>query len=119
MKIYTVWTKNRTGVGKCLLRENGDFISVETGEVFKGDDHYPSEIYPAKIVGVDKENNTGMYHLYKEWDDNEEENRYSFKVKYIGCLVTVEKAHSYGDVKVYRCKELNEYFTSNEIELVK
>ena len=62
-----------------------------------------------------------MYHLSSEcWnDDNHEDNRASWKKKYIGCIVTVEEAHLANNLRIYRCLELEgEYFSSNEIEII-
>lgn len=45
-------------------------------------------------------------------------NHYHSK-QYKAQYVTVEKAHWCGDIQVYRCLELNEYFSSNEIKILK
>lgn len=118
---YTVWTNTHTGVGeKCLKNKDGDYIGIETGKRYSEKDHYHSLRYNAIIKAIDTENKTGMYHLYKgdfnTYDD--EENGKSFKEKYVGCLVTVEGAHYMGKLRVYRCVELQEYFSEDEIELI-
>lgn len=122
MQTYTVWKLNSTGINeKCLLNTDGDYVGIETGNVYLKDSHYASKQMKAKIVSVDSENKTGMYHLYSElWDDPEvqEDNRSSWKKKFVGCLVTVESSHYFGDLTIYRCLELCEYFSSNEIEIL-
>lgn len=119
MQLYTVWKKDGTGINeKCLMNTDGDYIGIETSKKYSSTNHYHSKQYKAQIVAVDNKNKTGMYHLYKELNDNDEENSKSWKSKYIGCCVTVEKAHWYGDIQVYRCLELNEYFSSNEIKII-
>lgn len=117
MEIYTVWQNNSTGIGeKCLKNENGHFIGIETGDTYDKNAHYSSQQILAKIISVDINNRTGMYHLYA--DSSHLENRHDWKSKYIGCFVTVEAAHWCDDIKVYRCLELDEYFTSGELEIL-
>ncbi len=118
MQTYTVWTKKymTSADNPCIRKSNGDYVCIETGEIFPVVDHYNSEQLIAKIVGVDSINQTGMLHLNEE--DDEEENRKSWKERYIGCIVTVERAHYAGDLTIYRCLELGDYWSSNEIELL-
>lgn len=150
MRMYTVWTSksmpergydwSNQGVNeKCLIRENGDYIGLETGKVYEKENFHHSKQFRAKIVAVENDNNTGIYHLDKDFRkhfgyekidksisnrleqldiETSENNKYSWKIKYIGCYVTIEKAHFYGNVEVYRCKELGDYWTSNEIEII-
>ena len=119
MQIYTVWTNKRVGVGeKCLMRDNGDYIGLETGTVFPAGEHYHSEQFKGRIVGVDEKNLTGMYHLDEEWSDKSEENAHSFKERFLGCEVTLERAHSADGLQIYRCMELGEYFSEKEVEVL-
>lgn len=120
MYLYTVWKKNRFGIDeKYLMNDNGDFIGNKTGDIYSKEDHYASEQQKAKIIAVDNENKTGMYHLYAELSKINEENNKSIKSKYIGCTVTLETAHWSGDVRVYRCLELNgEYFSDSEVQIL-
>lgn len=121
IRVYTVWDNHSTGVNEqCLKTANGDFVGIETGNLYSKDKYYSSPQFIAKIISVDDENNTGMYHLYSEcWDDeNHEDNRAIWKKKYIGCVVTVEESHWAYNLKIYRCLELDEYFSSNEIEII-
>lgn len=62
----------------------------------------------AKIIAIDEENRTGMYHDPQK----------SKRPEMIGCLVTVRPAHLWKDKKVYYCYELREYFSEGEIELL-
>ena len=101
---------------KFLMTETGDYVGLSSGKFCSKKDHYHKELLKGQIVSVDSVNNTGMYHLCE--GDEEEENRYSFKRKYIGCIVSVETAHSYGELTVYYCHELDEYFSSNEIKII-
>ena len=120
MQLYIVWTKLSSGINeKCLLREDGNYIGVETGKLYSiKDGYYTSKLYKAKIKNVDNINKTGMYHLYEGWDENTEENNKSFKQKFIGCFITVREAHYADDLKIYQCLELNEYFSEDEIEIL-
>jgi len=137
MNIYTVWSKRvKTGVNeKCLLKEDGNYTGVETGKNYSKEEYYHSKQFKARIISIDIENKTGMYHHYKEFQDDKninvikrlnyigidtrEDNKYSWKLKYIGCYITVEKAHLFGSIQVYYCLELNDYFSGNEIEIIK
>lgn len=119
MQLYTVWEKGYIGVNeKCLKNTDGNYIGVKTGNKYNSKTHCHSKQYKALIVAVDDENKTGMYHLYKELSNMNEENNKSWKSQYIGCYVTVEKAHWCGDVQIYRCLELEEYFSDSEIKLL-
>lgn len=122
MKLYTVWNNNLTGIRpsqKCLKNSDGDFVGIETGNVYQATTHYASEQYTARIKAVDEINETGMYHLDAEWSDDGEENAKSLKSKFVGCIVTVEAAHMAGERKIYRCLELDgEYFSDTELELL-
>lgn len=122
--IYTVWKNNHTGIQpdqKCLKTITGHFIGLKNGLFYDKEDHYASKTYEAVIVDVDEKNQTGMYHLNEGDDDlfeNKEENAKSLKSKYIGCKITVEAAHQANGKKIYRCKELTEYFSEDEIQLL-
>lgn len=112
MKVHTVYINHYTGVGEqCIKNINDDYIGLETGNIYPKDTHYSRLQHPARIIAVDKENETGLYHLSGG-------NRHEWKSKYIGGIVTVEKAHYFGDLQIYRCLELDEYFSGNEIELL-
>lgn len=119
MQTYTVWTKNYTSVDeKCLRNIDGDYIGIQTGTKYSVENHYHSEQLKAQIVAVDSVNQTGMIHLYGESKTDGDENRQFWKSKYIGCYVTVERAHYFGELTVYRCLELGDYWSSNEIKLL-
>jgi len=117
MKTFSVWCKH-TGVGeKCLMKDNGDYIGYKTGTLFKKDEgHYHSKQHIGIIRSIDEVDSTGMLHL----DQGSEglKNKQQLMKNYIGCYVTLESAHSYGDVKVYRCLELGDHVTSNEVEIL-
>jgi hypothetical protein len=122
MKLYTIWSKkslshigfefSNQGVDeKCLMDDNEDYFGIKTGNIYSKEEFYHSDQWNAKIVAVDNENKTAMYHL-------EEDNRKDWKSKFIGCFVTLEKAHFADSVQVYRCLELNgEYFSEFEVEI--
>ena len=120
MKIYNVYgKKNKTFVNEgCVLHKCGNYVGIKTGNVYSCEDYYHREQLNAKIIHVDKDNETGMYHLYKETSSCDEENNSSWKNKFVGCYVTVEQAHWCDDLLVYRCLELNEYFSENEVEIL-
>ena len=118
-RIYAAWQKNGTGIKEDVLDTDLDYyIGVKTGTKYPKNEYHISKYYKAKIINVDKENKTGMYHLYKEWNDNDEENNISYKSKYIGAIVTVSKAHYCGEHTVYYCTELQEYFSDDEIKIL-
>jgi len=133
MKLYTVWSiksyKNkeeakRKHLGnsieeKCLIREDGNYIGVKTGKIYPKETHYHSENLEGIIIAVDSENKTGMYHLNAGWTEDTDENRASYKKKYLGCHVTLQKAHLYNSLQIYRCIELDEYFSENEVKIIK
>jgi hypothetical protein len=117
MKTFTVWDKLSTGVNeKCLMTINGDYIGYKTGKLYKKEDgYYHSKQHIGIIRYVDEKNNTGMYHL-NEVDESDHKKQ---KLEnWIGCYVTLESAHSWGDIKVYRCIELGDYVSSNEVEIL-
>jgi hypothetical protein len=117
IKLYTVWKNNCRGIEeKCLLTDEGHYIGQDTGIFYSNDEHYHNDQITAKIVKIEDENNTGMLHLA---DDSEFEEDYRLrKTNFIGCIATFEEAHYYGDIKVYRCLELGEYFSQNELEIL-
>jgi len=55
--------------------------------------------------------------IIKDLKDNGTEK--NWKRKYLGALVTVREAHSAGEHIIYYCLELDEYFSDNEIEILK
>lgn len=113
--VFVVWSvencrnpeeakKNHVGTGvneKCLRTTSGDYIGIETGKFYSKRTHYHSRLYRGKIIGADGEN------------------RINWKRKYLGALVTVREAHSAGEHIIYYCLELDEYFSDNEIEILK
>ena len=116
--IFTVYTKKGEGINeKCLMTSSGDYIGLETGTFYSRKKHYHSLQIKGKIVTVDESNKTGMYHLDGEFDNNEI-NRFDFKRKYIGCIVTLEKAHFADGLQIYRCVELDEYFSESEVVII-
>lgn len=139
MTLYTVWQVHTgigggpirdpemakksncgTGVGeKCLMTDKGHYIGVETGTFYPKKTHYHSKNLKARIVNVDDENLTGMYHL-SEGDlfPDAEENEATWKRKYLGAVITVNEAHSAGEHRIYRCIELEEYFSDSELEII-
>ncbi|MCA1021559.1 hypothetical protein [Halobacillus litoralis] len=102
---------------KCLLTDSGDYVGVESGKTYQSNKYKAMDSLRAKIVSVDDVNNTGMIRLDREFNDTEDENASKLKSKYLGCYVTVRPAHMYGGINVYRCYELDEYFSEYEIEL--
>lgn len=119
MQTYTVWKNNGMGIDEnCLINYDGDYIGIDTGKIYKQSEYYHSEQFKAQIISVDDKNETGMYHLYTGWSDDNIENHKSWKSKYIGCYVTVETAHWCDDIQVYRCLELSDYWSSNEIKIL-
>ena len=93
-------------------------MGIQSGNTYDPHNHYHSKQYEAQIVSVDKSNLTGMLHLHKD-EESIEENRYSWKEKFIGCYVTVEKTHFCDELQIYRCLELGDYWSSNEIEIIR
>lgn len=116
---YRVWNGTQphgTGVNEiCILNTAGDYVGIQTGKVFPGATHYHSVSIPVVISSVDEENNTGMQHL--DADGIFGINKKLWKQRYIGCQVNVIEAHMWGELKVYRCCELDEYFSRNELTL--
>jgi hypothetical protein len=138
MTLYTVWQVHTglggpirdpekakkscggTGVGElCLMTDKGHYIGVKTGTFYWKKYHYHTPNHKARIINIDDENLTGMYHLSEgNLFPNAEENEASWKRKYLGAIVTVNVAHSAGEHTIYRCLELDEYFSDNEIEIL-
>jgi hypothetical protein len=122
MKLYTVWANNHTGINEaCLMDCNGNYVGIETGTTYSKDKYYSSEQLTAKIISVDNTNKTGMLHLYAECysnSDAHEDNKASWKRKFINCIVTIEQAHYVDALPIYRCLELNEYFSGDELEII-
>lgn len=118
MKLYTVWTNNSYGVHeKCLMTTDGDFVGQETGTFYSRNKYYASPQLKGKIVSVSEQNETGMYHLYGDMREDSEENAKSVKSKFIGCEITLERAHYADGLLIYRCLELGEYFSENEVQV--
>jgi hypothetical protein len=119
MELYTVFAKKGFGVNNpCLMDDNGDYIELKSGLKHSKNDYYHRKQFKAKIVSVDNINQTGMYHLSKGWDDDNEENNFSKKSSYLNCFITVEEAHYNGGKRIFNCLELKEYFSEDEIELI-
>ena len=117
MKTFTVWDHRGTGINeKCLLKENGDYVGIDTNDIYKKDDgYYHSKQHIGIIRSIDENNNTGMIHL----DEVDEADFKKHKMEnLIGCYVTLESAHFFGGVRVYRCLELKEYVSGNEVEIL-
>jgi len=117
MKTFTVWYKH-TGVNeKCLMKEDGDYIGINTGTLYKKEDgHHHSKQHIGVIIGIESVDQTGMMHL--DQDSEGLKNKQQLMKSYIGCYVTLEAAHWYGKVRVYRCLELDDYVTSNEVKIL-
>lgn len=112
-------TKGATGVEEpCLIKDDGNYIGIKTGKLYPRSEYYHRNQFKAKIIAVDNNNKTGMLHLYRDTSFHIEENAKSKKEKYLGCIVTVEEAHWNGDIRVYYCNELNEYFSDSEIQII-
>lgn len=115
---YRVWKGTGPGMGVsvneiCIMNTAGDYVGIQTGHLFPHAGHYHSVSVPAVISSVDEENRTGMLHL--DADGIFGVNKKLWKQRYIGCHINVIQAHRYGDLKVYRCTELDEYFSQNEL----
>lgn len=139
MNIYRVWQVH-TGIGgspirdpekakkanagtgineKCFMTDRGHYIGVETGTFYEKKFHYHSPNFKARIVNVDDENLTGMYHLSEgELFPDAEENEATWKRKYLGAIITVREAHWAGKHRIYHCIELDEYFSDKELEIL-
>ena len=117
MKLLTVW-HNRIGVNeKCLTTESGDYVAIDTGKLYKKEDgHTHSKQHIGIIRRFEEIDQTGMVHLDQGSDGLT--TKQNLIKNLIGCFVTLESAHSYGDVKVYRCSETKGYVTSNEVEII-
>ena len=117
MKTFTVWHKH-TGVNeKCLMVENGDYIGIDTGKLYKkDDDHHHSKQHIGIITSIEGVDQTGMIHL----DQGSEglKKKQGMMKNFIGCYVTLEAAHWYGETRVYRCREFGDYVTSNEVKIL-
>jgi hypothetical protein len=118
-RTYYLWKNNGTGMNEEALDTNQDyFIGIKSGNKYSKKEYYISEYHKAIIKGVDDVNNTGMYHLYAEINDTEDENNASIKTKYINAIVSVKRAHYCDGHPVYICHELDEYFSDTEIEII-
>lgn len=105
---------------KCLWNVGGYYVGLETGKKYITTTHRHCPQLQAIIRAVDTDNQTGMLHLNPgtPQDADPQENRTDWKTRYVGCRVTVEEAHFYGDKKVFRCLELKEYFSEDELEIL-
>lgn len=118
-RTYHLWKNNGTGMNEEVLDTSANYyIGVDTGIRYSKKEYYISEYKKARIKSVDEINKTGMYHLYAELNDEEDENNSAFKLKYINAIVSVKRAHYADDKPVYYCHELKEYFSEDEIELL-
>jgi len=117
MKQFTVWDRSLTGIDeKCLITESGDYVGLDTGKLYKKEDgYYHSKQHIGIIRNVDEYNKTGMIHLS---DDAESDWKNQKMKRMTGCYVTLESAHSYGELKIYRCLELGDYVSSDEVEIL-
>lgn len=97
---------------QCLINNEKDYVGVKTGNTYSGTEYRHKENYKAKIIGIEPVNNTGMIHLT-------EEKAIEKKAKYIGCVVTLEKAHKMNGAIVYRCLENHDYYTETEVQIIK
>jgi hypothetical protein len=112
--VFSVYRNNWTGIGEdCLMTTSEDYIGLNTGNFYSRKDHYSCPMVKAKIKATDDKNKTGMYHLSEQ-----EENKVSYKRKYIGAIVTLKAAHWAGKHRIYYCMELKEFFSDDEIEIL-
>lgn len=107
-----VWN-NSIGVGeRCIKNDSGDFVGVETYQIYSKDNHYASEKLRAIIRRVDDKQQNGMLHL------DPQEDIYKRKYNFVGCEMTFREAHLYRGLKVYQSYETGEYYNQNELEVL-
>jgi hypothetical protein len=95
---------------------NGYYVGVKTGTHYSPNDYRHRPQYVALLTGVDAENLTGMFHL--DEPPTLVDSCAWHKSLFLGCRVTVEEAHRVGELKVYYCLELAEYFSEHEVNLL-
>jgi hypothetical protein len=118
-RTYHLWKNNCTGIKEEALDTNQDYyIGIDTGTKYSKKEYYISNYKKARIKSVDEINKTGMYHLYAEINDEEDENNSAFKLKYVNAIVSVKQSHYSGEHIIYYCHELSEYFSDDEIEIL-
>lgn len=100
---------------QCLLSLDGDFVGITTGTLFSRKKYYAHKQFRAIISSVDQINLTGLLQLDK-WDGIHGVNNRMKKEKFLACNITVELRHLCDQLRVYWCRELNEYFS--ELELI-
>lgn len=113
MELHTVVKSNGLAIildEQCLINNNGDYVGCKTGNIYSQKEHMHKEKYKGKIVHIDTFNMTGMIHL-------SEQIYRDIKAKFLGCKVTLEKAHLCGELTIYRCLENGEYYSENEVEV--
>lgn len=117
--VFRIYASSGIGVSEnCLMTASRGYIGIKTGHFYSPDDYYHSPLIKARIKEIDDQNKTGMYHLYKEFSDLNEENNISQKEKYINAIVTLREAHWMGKHRIYYCIELEEFFSDDEIEIL-
>ena len=112
--------KYGTGIERCLMTADGDYIGIESGKLYSKRCHYHSDNIIAQIVSIDDVNKTGMLHLYGDNDlfPDAEENEATKKRKYLGAIITVQEVHNAGEHTIYRCQELDEFFSDDELKIL-
>lgn len=114
MRIYTVWFKH-TGIReKCLMKSDGNYVGIQTGQLYKKEDGYNhSKQVTAILTNIDPFIETG------DPDDEEDQlKQINIKQNCLGCYVTLEHAHRAGSKHIYRCRELNIYLSDDEVKVL-
>lgn len=118
-RTYHLWKKNGTGINEEALDTNQDYyIGIDSGIKYDKSNYYISKYNKARIKSVDEINKTGMYYLYAEINDEEDENNSAFKSKYVNAIISVKRAHYVDEHTIYYCHELSEYFSDDELEIL-
>lgn len=118
--LYTVWKgknkKHGTGLNEqCVLRNDGNYIGIETGTIYDKEEHYHSDMLYAEVVSVEDRQLNGMIHL----DPGVEDNEYITKKRnFIGCIMPFRKAHFYGNIRCYSCITTGEVYNQNELRIL-
>ncbi len=112
-EVYIVW-KDHTGVEdrRCVMNADGDYIGIDTGNLYSKETHRHSEMLWATIQRVEEDNETGMYHLWEEESVDK-------KKAFIGCTLQFREAHFWGKIRVYQCIQTGEYYNQNELKIEK
>lgn len=111
-RIFNKTFGKQSPIERVIENGKGDFVGLETGKIYRGEEYYASPTLRATVVSIDEEQKNGMIHL-------EPGSEYHLKKQnFIGCTMTFRRAHNFGELTVYQCIETGEYYNQNELKVL-